>query len=265
MIEQEETVQRGNLVVLSENLLQQLDAVRRLIPNLFRRLPQMLVCVIQMYKFQTASDIPFILPIFRHQTKAVGAAAILPSPPAFKIRFFPIGHIQTQHMMVITNADPIGLILPSSQLYTLLQKGIALCALGTYFFSLGNMLSLRHQRNQLDIFSTNAYAMAYGVILLFTAIQASGQTLYWPDNPSFTWATLYLAIPGSVIGFSAYFLLIGRIGTAKAAYSTLLFPLVALSISTVWERYQWYASNIAGLLLIFSGNFLMFAKKPGLR
>lgn len=144
-------------------------------------------------------------------------------------------------------------------------KGIALCALGTYFFSLGNMLSLRHQRNKLDVFSTNAYAMAYGVVLLFIAIQASGQTLYWPDTPSFTWATLYLAIPGSVIGFSAYFLLIGRIGTAKAAYSTLLFPLVALSISTVWEHYQWYASNIAGLLLILLGNFLMFAKKPSLR
>ncbi|GKX43858.1 hypothetical protein SOASR015_28920 [Pectobacterium carotovorum subsp. carotovorum] len=48
----------------------------------------------------------------------------------------------------------------------------------------------------------------------------------------------YLAVFGSVIGFGAYFSLIGRIGASQAAYTTLLFPLVALSISTLFEDYQ---------------------------
>jgi hypothetical protein len=39
----------------------------------------------------------------------------------------------------------------------------------------------------------------------------------------------------------------------KAAYSTLLFPLVALSISTVYEGYVWHLNGIVGLLLILVG------------
>ncbi len=52
----------------------------------------------------------------------------------------------------------------------------------------------------------------------------------------------------------------GRIGASKAAYSTLLFPLVALSISTVYEGYVWHSSAVIGLALILLGNMVMFAK-----
>lgn len=72
-------------------------------------------------------------------------------------------------------------------------------------------------------------------------------------------ALLYLALFGSVIAFGAYFTLVGRIGPGKAAYSTLLFPLVALSISTVYEGYVWHLNGIVGLLLIL-GNMVMFTK-----
>lgn len=73
-------------------------------------------------------------------------------------------------------------------------------------------------------------------------------------------ALLYLALFGSVIAFGAYFTLVGRIGPGKAAYSTLLFPLVALSISTVYEGYVWHLNGIVGLLLILGGNMVMFTK-----
>jgi len=73
-------------------------------------------------------------------------------------------------------------------------------------------------------------------------------------------ALRYLALFGSVIAFGAYFTLVGRIGAGKAAYSTLLFPLVALSFSTVYEGYVWHSNGIAGLLLILTGNLVMFAR-----
>ena len=53
---------------------------------------------------------------------------------------------------------------------------------------------------------------------------------------------------------------VGRIGPGKAAYSTLLFPLVALSISTVYEGYVWHINGIIGLLLILGGNMVMFTR-----
>lgn len=144
-----------------------------------------------------------------------------------------------------------------------LLKGIGLSLLGTYGFSLGNMISSRHQRRGLDILSTNAYAMTYGAILMgfFSLIQHQSFTLEL--TVSYLGSLLYLAIFGSVIAFAAYFSLIGRIGASGAAYSTLLFPLVALTISTLYEDYHWHLNAIIGLILILLGNLVMFSR-PGM-
>jgi drug/metabolite transporter (DMT)-like permease len=71
-------------------------------------------------------------------------------------------------------------------------------------------------------------------------------------------ALAYLAIFGSVIGFTAYLMLVGRIGPERAAYSTVLFPIVALAVSTVFEGYQWSALAVVGLLLVVAGNLVAF-------
>ena len=140
-------------------------------------------------------------------------------------------------------------------------KGIGLCMLGTYGFSLGNMVSIRHQKNKLDILNTNAYAMFYGMLIMGGLAWLQGYNFF----PQFTLgnqiAILYLAIIGSVVGFTAYFSLIGRIGAGKAAYSTLLFPLVALTISTFFEGYVWSVSAVLGVVLILCGNAVFFIKK----
>ena len=138
--------------------------------------------------------------------------------------------------------------------------GIALSALGTYGFSLGNMISLRHQRNGLETMTTNAWAMLYGTLVMGAIALIRGDSFIPQWTVSYMGALLYLALFGSVIAFGAYFTLVGRIGAGKAAYSTLLFPLVALSFSTVYEGYVWHANGIAGLLLILTGNLVMFAK-----
>ncbi len=136
--------------------------------------------------------------------------------------------------------------------------GIGLCLLGTYLFSLGNMISLRHQRRGLDVLSTNAWAMGYGALWMLIVSWISGASFAPSWTPSYLWALLYLAIFGSVLGFAAYFALIGRIGAGPAAYATLLFPLVALSISTFVEGYRWTPAGVVGMGLILTGNLLMF-------
>ncbi|CRY53536.1 MULTISPECIES: DMT family transporter [Yersinia] len=150
--------------------------------------------------------------------------------------------------------------LTAAQIAPELLKGVGLSLLGTYGFSLGNMISSRHQRQGLDILSTNAYAMTYGAILMgvFSLIQHHSFTLEFTSR--YLGSLLYLAIFGSVIAFAAYFSLIGRIGASGAAYSTLLFPLVALTISTFYEGYHWHLNAIMGLLLILLGNLVMFSR-----
>ncbi|MDR9890409.1 DMT family transporter [Pseudenterobacter timonensis] len=141
-----------------------------------------------------------------------------------------------------------------------LLLGIGLSALGTYGFSLGNMISLRHQRRGLETMTTNAWAMLYGTLVMGAIALARGDSFVLEWTVSYLGALLYLALFGSVIAFGAYFTLVGRIGPGRAAYSTLLFPLVALSISTVYEGYVWQMNGVLGLLLILTGNLVMFAK-----
>ncbi|QEW08020.1 DMT family transporter [Nitrincola iocasae] len=138
--------------------------------------------------------------------------------------------------------------------------GMGCALLGTYGFSLGNMISLRHQRKGLDLLSTNAYAMSYGALTLLCIVLVSGTPFVLDTRMSYLGALFYLAIFGSVIGFGAYFALIGRIGAGPAAYATLLFPLVALGISTFYEGYVWTLPALAGLVMILIGNAVMFIK-----
>lgn len=155
--------------------------------------------------------------------------------------------------------------LHSQGLSPSLLAGIGLSLIGTLGFSLGNMLSLRHQRQHLDILTTNSWAMVYGSLVMAVICLIRGERFMPGTSVSYLTALFYLAILGSVLGFGAYFRLVGRIGAANAAYCTLLFPIIALSISTVFEGYQWHREAIIGLIFILCGNFLMFAPRGRLR
>jgi drug/metabolite transporter (DMT)-like permease len=141
---------------------------------------------------------------------------------------------------------------------TLLGLGFAL--LGTFCFSTGNMLSSLQQRAGIRPLTGNAYSMLYGAAILLAGCLAAGLPFEFDTSASYVGALLYLAIPGSVIGFTAYLTLVGRMGPARAAYCTVLFPVVALSVSTFAEGYQWTAPALLGLALVMLGNLLVFTK-----
>jgi len=139
-----------------------------------------------------------------------------------------------------------------------LLKGIGLSLLGTYGFSLGNMISTRHKARGLDVITTNAYAMSYGAIVMALLSLWQGDAFAIDLNLRYLGSLVYLSVFGSVLAFGIYFSLVGRIGASQAAYSTLLFPLVALTVSTFYEGYQWQTNAVIGLLLILLGNLVMF-------
>lgn len=175
-------------------------------------------------------------------------------------RFYPAALFGLFGIIALFWHDVMGTTLNSNTL-----MGIGLCILGTYGFSLGNMISTRHQKHGLDIFTTNAYAMLYGSLLMALISWFKHDNFFPSMSGSSVSALLYLAIFGSVIGFTAYFYLVGRIGAGKAAYSTLLFPLVALVISTIWEGYHWQMNAVIGVILILCGNAIFFIKLPRFR
>ncbi|WP_020677677.1 DMT family transporter [Geopsychrobacter electrodiphilus] len=141
-------------------------------------------------------------------------------------------------------------------------SGLLLSIAATYLASLGNILSARNQRAGLPVIQTNAWGMSYGTLCMLAVALASGAPLQIDTSPAYLLSLAYLAIFGSVIAFGCYLSLIGRIGAGRAAYSTLLFPLVALLLSTIWEGYRWTPAAIGGVLLIAGGNWLALLKKP---
>ncbi|MGK7245736.1 DMT family transporter [Buttiauxella agrestis] len=153
--------------------------------------------------------------------------------------------------------------LVATQMAPTLLMGIGLSALGTFGFSIGNMISTRHQRRGLETLSTNTYAMFYGTIIMGVLALVRGDSFMPEFTLRYLGSLFYLAIFGSVIAFGAYFTLVGRIGASQAAYSTLLFPLVALSLSTIYEGYVWHSNAVIGLCMILLGNLVMFSK-PGM-
>ena len=144
---------------------------------------------------------------------------------------------------------------------TLLGLGLAL--IGTMCFSAGNMLSSLQQKAGLKPLTTNAWGMLYGASMLAVYCAFNGIPFDMEWNTRYIGSLLYLVIPGSVIGFTAYLTLVGRMGPERAAYCTVLFPLVALNVSAFVEGYQWTAPALAGLVLVMLGNVLVFRKpKP---
>jgi drug/metabolite transporter (DMT)-like permease len=131
--------------------------------------------------------------------------------------------------------------------------GIALAMAGTYFFSLGNMVSVRNNQQGIKPWTSNAYGMIYGALILYIGMQLFDVPLQWDDSPHYITSLLFLAIPGSVVAFTCYLVLISRIGANKAAYTTVLFPVVALTISTFVENYHWDFFAVIGLALVMLG------------
>jgi drug/metabolite transporter (DMT)-like permease len=141
-------------------------------------------------------------------------------------------------------------------------KGIGLSALGTLFFSLGNMASRRNSASGIAPITANAWGMSYGALALLALIAMTGTPIITPPTLTYFAAMLYLAAIGSVVGFTTYLMLVSRIGSQKAAYATVLFPVVALTLSTVYEDYHWTLLSALGLILTLAGNVVMFAKLP---
>ena len=139
------------------------------------------------------------------------------------------------------------------------QNFVALlyCLAGTALASFGNIIAARNRRHDIPVLVTNTWAMAYGAVAMYIAAILSGVSITVDWSAPYILSLLYLSIFGSVIAFWAYLTLIGRIGADRAGYANLVFPLVALLISTLMEGYQWTLPTLLGLSTVMIGNWLV--------
>lgn len=135
-------------------------------------------------------------------------------------------------------------------------RGLLICFLGTLCASAGNMVAAGNIRRGLPVLACNCWGMIYGALVLYLAALLLGVPIRVDWRADYLWSLLYLALFGTVFAFWAYISLIGRIGADRAAYTTLLFPVVALMLSSYLEDYRWSLWSLCGLALVLTGNWL---------
>jgi len=139
--------------------------------------------------------------------------------------------------------------------------GLLFALLGTWLFSIGNMISIRNTKNNIGPFTANSYAMIYGCAALLFIILVRGLSFEFTVSTQYIGSLLYLAIPASVLGFTFYLMLVDRLGASNAAYILVLTPIVALGASAIFEDYHWTHYSTLGLILVILGNVLTQRKK----
>jgi len=137
------------------------------------------------------------------------------------------------------------------------ELGALLTILAVLASSAGNMAALRNQKRGYSTWSRMAWGMLYGGALALTIGVAAGRPLAFDPAAGYVFSLVYLALFGSVVTFSCYITLIGRIGAARVAYVGVMVPIVALAISFFFEKFAWGWLTTAGVALSVMGNVLM--------
>jgi drug/metabolite transporter (DMT)-like permease len=134
-----------------------------------------------------------------------------------------------------------------------IAAGIGLTLVGMLGASAANVYQARPEIRHLPLFSLLAWSMAAGAVIdAAAALLLTGPPVF-DTRPVYVAGLLYLAFAASVLTFSLYYPVVRKIGPAKAAYSSVLVPIIAMGFSTWLEGYRWTSLTIAGALLAIGG------------
>ena len=69
----------------------------------------------------------------------------------------------------------------------------------------------------------------------------------------------------SIVAFATYLIVIRELGADRAGYATVLFPVVALAVSTWLEGFVWTPPPSPGRPLAICGNLVLFWRRRAAR
>ncbi len=146
---------------------------------------------------------------------------------------------------------------PSSADETLLGVGLTIAAVLTA--SVPNVMQASARARALPMMSLLGWSMLFG-----TAANAiwSWLTVGPPvigHSLGYFLGLAYLVVAASALTFTLYFNLIRDIGPAKAGFSNVLIPVIAMGISTVFEGYRWAPLTVVGGVIVVIGMVIALA------
>lgn len=135
--------------------------------------------------------------------------------------------------------------------------GLVLVLTSALLASIGNMISVRNSNHGMNLFAANAWGMLYGTLFLILIALIIGSEFIIPLTMPFLSSLIYLSLFGTVIAFATFFMLLRDMGPEKASYVIVLFPAVAVTLSSLFEGFIWSTNIVFGFVLVLLGNAIV--------
>jgi len=139
--------------------------------------------------------------------------------------------------------------------------GLGLVLIAVLSASSANVMQLAGGMKSRPIAPMLGWAMCYGALIDAGWAWATVGPPVIEQSWGYWLGLVYLGVIASALAFSLYYRIIRAIGPARAAYSSVLIPIIAMAISTIFEGYHWSPLALGGGLLAIAG--LLIALRSG--
>jgi drug/metabolite transporter (DMT)-like permease len=136
---------------------------------------------------------------------------------------------------------------PHGSTSALIGIGFTLCAILSA--STANVMQGTQTAKRYPMGSMLAVAMLIGAALDAAFAWTTTGPPVFEMRAGYIAGILYLGLFASALAFPLYFNVIRAIGPAKAAYSGVIVPVIAMLLSTIFEHYRWSTLAVAGAVL----------------
>ena len=136
---------------------------------------------------------------------------------------------------------------------TTVAIGLGLTTAGILCASMSNVMQATPKGRSLPALGGLAWAMLTGAAInAAIALTVAGPPT-WDWRPEYIAGLLMLGIVASALAFGLYFDLVRTIGPAEAAWTGIPIPIIAMSLSTLFENYRWSPLAVAGTAVALTG------------
>jgi len=138
--------------------------------------------------------------------------------------------------------------------------GLAFTVGAVLLSSAGSLIATRNRSRGLPFWPSLGFGMLYGAAAALLVALLQGQSLALPTAVSWWFSLLYLALVGSVLTFACFLTLQERVGPGRAGAIGVMTPLLALTVSMVFEGFHPDVLVLTGAALAVAGNVLMLRR-----
>ncbi len=131
--------------------------------------------------------------------------------------------------------------------------GIGLTLVGMFGASAANVFQALDKVRRFPLFALLTWAMLLGAVMDGAIALAVAGAPVIETRPGYWLGLVYLAVFASALAFSLYLPVVRKIGPGKAAYSSVLVPIIAMGFSTWLEGYRWTWLAALGAVLALGG------------